>query len=171
MKYSESHVPILYGPQIPRQSRTDTRERYCRALLTLFVPWRTVSDLCALNQTWEDAFQSRQEYIPIRSSKTTENIQLLHECKKGRDEHLQVITEAQTDNDRIDPLLLPSDQNFDGEYDIDDNEGLSKLLNNIDEYTTTAINPDKRTTDDKYIQGTIETVEKVRRFSDINSKL
>ena len=42
MKYSESHVPILYGPQIPRQDRADTRERYCRALLTLFIPWGTL---------------------------------------------------------------------------------------------------------------------------------
>ena len=39
MKYSKSHVPILCGPQIPRQDRADTRERYCRALLTLFVPF------------------------------------------------------------------------------------------------------------------------------------
>ena len=38
MKYSEDHVPILYGPQIPRRDRDDTRERYNRALLTLFVP-------------------------------------------------------------------------------------------------------------------------------------
>ncbi|CAF4248666.1 unnamed protein product [Rotaria sordida] len=37
MKYSQLHVPIFYGPQIPRQDRDDTRERYCRALLTLFV--------------------------------------------------------------------------------------------------------------------------------------
>ncbi|CAF4244475.1 unnamed protein product, partial [Rotaria sordida] len=28
MKYSEPHVPILYGPQIPRRDRDDTRERY-----------------------------------------------------------------------------------------------------------------------------------------------
>ena len=26
MKYSRPHVPILYGPQIPRQDRDDTRE-------------------------------------------------------------------------------------------------------------------------------------------------
>ncbi|CAF2509000.1 unnamed protein product [Rotaria sp. Silwood2] len=169
MKYSEPHVPILYGPQIPRQYRDDTRERYCRAPLTLFVPWRTVTDLCDLNQTWEDAFKSRQEYISIHSWKIIENIQLLHECRKDRDEHLlQVITEAQTDNDGIDTVLLPSDQNVDGEYDIDDNEGLSELLNNIDEYTIKAINAGKRTTEDKYIQETIEAVEKVGRFSDIN---
>ncbi|CAF3385678.1 unnamed protein product, partial [Rotaria socialis] len=63
MKYSESHVPVLYGPQIPRQDRDDTRERYCRAILTLFVPWRTVTDICDIGQTWEDAFKSRQHLI------------------------------------------------------------------------------------------------------------
>ena len=175
MKYSESHVPILYGPQIPRQDHADTRERYCRALLTLFIPWRTVSDLCALNQTWEDAFQSRQNYISIHSWKIIENIQLLHECRKDRDENLlQVIAEAQIGDDGIDPVLLPSDQNFHGGGDIYDNEGLSEWLKNIDEYidkyTTTAIIADKRITEDQYIQEIIETVETVGRFSNINSK-
>ncbi|CAF4660230.1 unnamed protein product, partial [Rotaria sp. Silwood2] len=104
MKYSQLHVPILYGPQIPRQDRDDTRERCSRALLTLFVPWRTVTDLCSANQTWEDAFKSRQHIISVHSWKIIENIQLLHECKKDRDEHLlQVIAEAQVDNDAIDP--------------------------------------------------------------------
>ena len=44
------------------------------------------------------------------------------------------------------------------------------MLNNIDEYTTTAINAGKRTTEDEYIQESIEAVEKVGRFSDINGK-
>ena len=95
-----------------------------------------------------------------------EDYQLLHECKKDRDEHLlQVITEAQTGGDGIDPVLLPSDPNFHGGDDIDDNEGLSELLKNIDEYidkyTTTAINADKRIAEDQYIQETIEAVETV----------
>ena len=37
-KYSEYRAPMLYGPQIPRRDRDDTRERYSRTLLTLFVP-------------------------------------------------------------------------------------------------------------------------------------
>ena len=67
MKYSEPHVPILCDPQIPRQDRDETRERYCGALLTLFVPWRTVTDLCAIKQTWDEAFKSRQEKISTHS--------------------------------------------------------------------------------------------------------
>jgi hypothetical protein len=68
--------------------------------------------------------------------KSIENIQLLHECKKDRDEHLlQVITEAQTDNDAIDPVLLPANQDVHGEYDIDNSENLLELLSNLDQYS------------------------------------
>ncbi|CAF3777547.1 unnamed protein product [Rotaria sp. Silwood1] len=170
MEYSEYHVPILYGPQIPRRDRDDTRERYSRALLTLFVPWRTVTDLCDINQTWDDALKSRQNRISIRSWKIIENIQLLHECKKDRDEHLlQVIAEAQTDNDAIDPILLPVNQDIDGEHDADDSEDLLELLGNIDEYTTAATNATKKSTEDKYIEETIEAVKNVGRFSHINT--
>ena len=171
MKYSEAHVPVLYGPQIPRQDRDDTRERYCRAILTLFVPWRTVNDLCGINQTWEDAFKSREKHISIDSWKIIENIQLLHECKKDRDEHLlQVITQAENDNDEVDPVLLPSDRNNGDECDAYDHEDLSELLNNLDEYTTTGIDVGKKTTEEKYVQETIEAVEKVGRFKDITGK-
>ena len=62
-KYSEYRVPMLYGLQIPRRDRDDTRERYSRTLLTLFVAWRAVFDLCNINQTWEEVFKSRQHLI------------------------------------------------------------------------------------------------------------
>ncbi|CAF5026682.1 unnamed protein product, partial [Rotaria sp. Silwood1] len=170
MKYSQSHVPILYGPQIPRRDRDDTRERYSRALLTLFVPWRTVADLCDVNQTWEDAFKSRQHLISIHSWKIIENIQLLHECKKDRDEHLlQVIAEAQTDNDAIDPILLPANHDVHGECDMDDSEDLLELLRHLDEHTSTAINTTKKSTENKYIEETIATVENVGRFTHLNT--
>lgn len=171
MKYSESHVPVLYGPQIPRREREDTRERYSRALLTLFVPWRTVTDLCDINQTWEEAFKLRQNRISVHSQKIIENIQLLHECKRDRDEHLlQVIAEAQSDNDPIDPVLLPANQGVNDEYNMTDNDDLFELLGNLDEYTTAAINATKKSTKDKYIEETIKAVESVGRFSHINGK-
>jgi hypothetical protein len=166
MKYSEYHVPVLYGPQIPRRDREDTR-----ALLTLFVPWRTVTDLCDMDQTWEDSFKSRQNRISTHSWKIIENIQLLHECKKDRDEHLlQVIAEAQTDNAAIDPVFLPANQYFDGEDDVDDSEDLLELLGHLDEHTIAAINATKKTTEDEYIEETIKAVENVGRFSHLNSK-
>ncbi len=43
-------IPVLLGPQIPRRSRESTRSRYCRAILTLFNPWRCVANLCFHNE-------------------------------------------------------------------------------------------------------------------------
>ncbi|CAF4375134.1 unnamed protein product, partial [Adineta steineri] len=53
-----------------------------------------------------------------------------HECKKDRDEHLlRVITEAQTENDTIDPELVIISRNMRDEYDdTSDNEDLLELL-------------------------------------------
>ncbi|CAF3374280.1 unnamed protein product, partial [Rotaria sp. Silwood2] len=169
MKYSQLHVPVLYGPQIPRQDRDDTRERYNRALLTLFVPWRNATDLCDINETWEDAFESRRNHISAHSWKIIENIQLLHECKKDRDEHLlQVIAEAQVDNDSIDPAFLPSNQDADGEYEVDDIDDLIQLIGNADEFTAAAINATKKSSENVYIRETVEAVEKAGRFNHIN---
>ena len=146
-------MPILYGPQIPRRDPDGTRERYSRALLTLFVPWRVVTNVCDINQTWEDAFHSRQNRISIHSWKIIQNIQLLHECKKDRDEHLlKVIAEAQTENDAIDPALLPANRDINGEY------------------TTIGINTTKKSTENQYIEETIETVESVGRFTPMDRK-
>ena len=82
------------------------------------VPWRTISDLCDVNEKWEDALKSRQHHILAYSWNIIENIQLLHECKKDRDGHLlQIITQAQVENDMIDPTLLSTNQNVCDDYD------------------------------------------------------
>lgn len=172
MKHTEYRVPILYGPQIPRRDREDTQERYCRAILTLFMPWRTVSDLCDVNQKWEDALDSRQHQISAHSWNIIDNIQILHECKKDRDEHLvKVITEAQVENDTIDPELFPKNQSAYDEYDdTSDSEDLLELLGNLNDSTTVAMNSAKKTTENVYIEETIEAVDKMGRFSHTHSK-
>jgi hypothetical protein len=154
------------------RDRDDTRERYCRAMLTLFVPWRTVCDLCDVDQNWEDALNSRQHRISPHSWNIIENIQLLHECKKDRDEHLlKVITEAQVENDTIDPELFPTNQSTYDQYDdTSDSEDLLELLGNLNEYTATALNSVTKSTENMYIKETIEAVEKMGRFSHTHSE-
>ncbi|CAF1172903.1 unnamed protein product, partial [Adineta ricciae] len=51
IRHNNPVVPVLLGPQIPRREREDTRERYCRTILTLFAPWRSINDLCTVTQT------------------------------------------------------------------------------------------------------------------------
>ena len=170
MEHSEPQVPVLYGPQIPRKDREDTRERYYRALLTLFVPWRTVNDLIDSTQTWEEAFMGRQSRIASHSWKIIENIQLLHECKNDRDEHLlQVIAEAQTENDQVDPELIPENSTSYEEYDPDDNIDLLDLLGQLDERTLMSVAAND-SSENRYIQETIQAVESVGRFTDRNGK-
>ena len=170
MEHSEPQVPVLFGPQIPRKDREDTRERYCRALLTLFAPWRTVRDLCDGDQTWEDAFKSRQSLILPHSWKIIENIQLLHECKKDRDEHLlQVIAEAQTENDSVDSELLPENPTAHEEVDIEDPEDLLELLGQLNERTLLAASA-RDSSEGRYIQETIQAVESVGRFAEKTSE-
>ncbi|CAF4369269.1 unnamed protein product, partial [Rotaria magnacalcarata] len=82
-------VPVLLGPQVPRRDREDTRERHCRSILTLFFPWRSIQDLCDVDQTWQQVFTIRHESITSESCKIIDHIQLLQECKNDRDEHLQ----------------------------------------------------------------------------------
>ncbi|CAF1455743.1 unnamed protein product, partial [Adineta ricciae] len=98
-----------------------------------------------------------------------ENIQLLHECKQDRNEHLvRVIAEAQVDNDTIEPTLLPSNQGVDGEYEVDDIDDLIQLIGSVDEFTAAAINATKKSTENVYIRETVEAVEKVGRFNHKN---
>ncbi|CAF1515847.1 unnamed protein product [Adineta ricciae] len=145
----------------------DTQERYCRAILTLFVPCRTVSDLCDVSQKWEDALSSRQHHISAHSQNIIDNIQLLHECKKDRDEHLvKVITEAQVENDTINPELFRKNQSLYDEYDdTSDSEDLLELLGNLNNSTTVAMNSMKKSTENVYIDETIEAIEQMGRFS------
>ena len=63
IKRTEPIVSVLVGPQIPRQDREETRERYSRAIATLFIPWRSVRDLCDVNKSWSDALSARQQNI------------------------------------------------------------------------------------------------------------
>ena len=81
-------VPVLVGPAIPRHDREDTAERYAQAILTLFHPWTTVFDICHVGQSWSEALVMLQPTFDADSNKVISNIQLLHECKRDRDDDL-----------------------------------------------------------------------------------
>ncbi|CAF4546951.1 unnamed protein product, partial [Rotaria magnacalcarata] len=134
IKHTNPVVPVLLGPQIPRREREDTRERYCRALLTLFVPWRS----------------------------------LLHECKSDRDEHPhQVITEAQT-NIKIDPILIPSCYEIDGNNPEDDSEELVQMLSLVSESTIKAYSASLSCHEQCYLFDALEAIDKTTRFGSLN---
>jgi hypothetical protein len=163
-------VPVLLGPQIPRCDREETRERYCRALLTLFVPWRTVHDLCVSNETWSTALEARKSSISSKSIKIVENIQLLHECKNDRDEHLhQIIAEAQTSNE-IDPVFVPRYPEEDENNEDDDPEMLLQMVTLINETTTKDYSTVLNNNEQRYLKDALEAIEKTNRFALLNGQ-
>ncbi|CAF4251337.1 unnamed protein product [Rotaria socialis] len=168
IKRANPVVPVLLGPQIPRREREDTRERYCRALLTLFVPWRSVNDLCALQQTWSQALEVRKFEIAADALKIIENIQLLHECKNDRDEHLhRVIAEAQADI-KIDPILIPNCYEDDENNPEDNPEELLQMLSLVDETTTKAYSASLSSPEQRYLFDALEAIDKTKRFGSLN---
>ncbi|CAF4727237.1 unnamed protein product, partial [Rotaria sp. Silwood2] len=89
---------------------------------------------------------------------------------KDRDDHLlQVIVEAQVDNDSVDPVLIPPYEEVDDEYGMDDNDDLLELLGNLDENTVAMFNATKNSTENKYTEEIIEAVKNVGRFNSVTT--
>jgi hypothetical protein len=166
IKRTKSVVPVLLGSPIPRRDRDDMRERYCRSILTLFVPWRSVHDVCDVDQTWEQAFEIRHPNIAPESQKFIENIQLLQECKKDRDDHLQQVIEA-VQTETIDHHAYPSRVDDDSD---EENDEILDMLASIDmdevlSFGEIGIKPEER-----YFQKTLQAVAQANRFAYIKSK-
>ena len=160
-------VPILLGPPVPRRDRDDTRERYCRAILTLFFPWRSIQDVCNIDQTWEEAFQIRQRRVSPASWKIIDNIQLLQECKNDRDEHLQQVIElaqTETGGDYSRPSYNDSDTD-------DENTEILDVLATIDVAEIPAVKEVGSKIEQMYFEKTIQAVDQANRFANIRSKI
>ncbi|CAF4225843.1 unnamed protein product, partial [Adineta steineri] len=148
-------VPVLLGPPVPRRDRDDTKERYCRSILTLYFPWRSIQDVSDINQTWEEAFQIRQTRILPTSWKIINNIQLLQECKNDRDEHLQQVTEAaqtETDGDYSYPNHNDSDN------DVENTE-IFDVLEAIDITCIPTINDNTNKAEQIYFEKIVQAVD------------
>ncbi len=159
-------VPILLGPPVPRRDRDDTRERYCRSILALFFPWRSIQDVCDVDQTWEEAFMIRQTRISPASWKIIDNIQLLQECKNDRDEHLQQVIElAQTET--VGDYLCPSYNDSDTD---EENTEILDVLETIDMTEIPAVKELGSKIEQIYFEKTVQAVDQANRFTNIRSK-
>lgn len=162
MKRSKPVVPVLLGPPIPRSDRDDTKERYCRSILALFLPWRTVSDLCDVNQTWEQAFETRHGKITSESHRIINNIQLLQECKTDRDEHLQQVIEvAQSEivNERV-----CFNRNDDTDSD-EENDAIFEILEGIDMDENPILKETGTKSEEIYFERAVQAVDRANRFA------
>jgi hypothetical protein len=167
IKRMTSVVPVLLGPAIPRRDREDTRERYCRSILTLFFPWRLIQDVCDVDQTWEQAFEIRHKRITSESRRIIDNIQLLQECKNDRDENLQQVIEAAQTEIVHDPIY-PSRNDSDSD---DENTEILDILKNIDMSEIPALKEAGGKAEQIYFEKVVRAVDQANRFANIQSEL
>ncbi|CAF1475487.1 unnamed protein product [Adineta steineri] len=161
----KSVVPILLGPPIPRKDRDDTRERYYRCISTLFLPWRTFQDVCNVEETWEEAFNSRQTRILPTSWKIINNIQSLQECKNDRDEHLQqVIEAAQTETGGHEHYPQHRDSDSD-----DENNEIFDVLEAIDITGVPSLNSNTSRVEQIYFERVVQAADQANRFANIRT--
>lgn len=161
-------IPMLLGPPIPRRDREDTKERYCRSILTLFSPWRSISDLCNPDETWEQAFEVRRSTITTESQKIIDNIQLLQDCKNDRDEHLQqVIEAAQTE---IVDERIKTNRSADFNDDDDENDEIFDLLETIDIDEIPVVRELGSKSEQAYFEKTVQAVNQANRFTNIKGR-
>ncbi|KAI0054516.1 hypothetical protein BV25DRAFT_1768404, partial [Artomyces pyxidatus] len=79
-----SFVPVVLGPTLPRSDRSvEEYDKFCRAMLIIFKPWRTLVDLKGAGETWSEAYGRHS--FPAASMKIINNINVEHQCKDARD--------------------------------------------------------------------------------------
>ncbi|KZO97670.1 hypothetical protein CALVIDRAFT_479760, partial [Calocera viscosa TUFC12733] len=73
-------VPVILGPTLPRSDRgVEERAEWCRAMLILFQPWRTLADILPANASWTSAFE--QADLDEHVLRVIENIGVLNDCR------------------------------------------------------------------------------------------
>ncbi|KAJ7656082.1 hypothetical protein DFH06DRAFT_899625, partial [Mycena polygramma] len=105
-------VNILLGDRMPRPDRTaGEKDRWCRAMLILFKPWRCLKDLKAGQETWTAAFN--RTVFSDSARKVMDNMNIENECKDAKDRY-EVLRKA----GKTKPLI-PGNEGFTARTDIE----------------------------------------------------
>ncbi|TFK58587.1 hypothetical protein BDN72DRAFT_873158 [Pluteus cervinus] len=76
-------IPNFIGATLPRKDQ-GSREYYCKTMLTLFKPWRTGKHLKAVNDTWDDAFETHK--FTDHQKFLLKNFHIRYECLDANDD-------------------------------------------------------------------------------------
>ncbi len=81
-------IPVPIGPTMPR-CHGSQKARYCRLMLILFVPWRSIQDLKDGSETWIDSYERHLPTMHHTSHHIMRNLELMHQCRESRDDHFR----------------------------------------------------------------------------------
>lgn len=93
-------IPVILGPKIPRRAANAVSEqRWARAMLILFKPWRRVSDLKSDVQTWLDAYLDYEPSLKPKYKRIIHHMDVLSECRDARSEYSRILEEQRGSHD------------------------------------------------------------------------
>jgi hypothetical protein len=73
---STPHVPVILGPTLPAHGRSDDENQaWARAMLIIFSPWRTASDLKSADKTWLQAYSRHESGFSESTRDVISNLQ------------------------------------------------------------------------------------------------
>lgn len=79
-------VPVILGETIKAAEQgCEGYDRWARAMLILFKPWRVVSDLKVAEEAWGDAYLKFEPAMKERHRKIVRNMNVMSECRDARD--------------------------------------------------------------------------------------
>lgn len=110
-------VPRINGSWFPRNDKVNEQSLQNAVMLALFVPWRSISDLKAEHETFEDKYHALLNTLDRKRRAFIENAQYYHECLDGvkEEERNSRLREDGTQNQRQDLQFIrafhdPEDQ-------------------------------------------------------------
>ena len=98
-------MPYFPGQWFPKRDVMDTSGQFEACMLALLKPWRSVTDIKGMHETFNDAFNSFLSSAPEHIQTTIDNIQFFHECAEKAttcqsiDEDFVNVTRADVDSD------------------------------------------------------------------------
>ena len=90
----EEEVAIILGTSIPRKNDSDNRGLYCKLLLSLFKPFRSITDLINNEMSWDESFRNYMSLLEneknIRILKLINNIEYLKKSENDAEEEHRI---------------------------------------------------------------------------------
>ena len=137
LRHTDRRIPVPIGPALPRRDRDYEWNKYCRLMLLLFKPWRSVSDLRMHFNNWPRAYEDEVPRFDAEVNDIMSNMQLLHECRDSRDEHMKNRPlRSQAFRDRIQALRQQNDRSSEVDADCDLGDDVD-LLDHLDMISAT----------------------------------
>jgi hypothetical protein len=128
------HVPVLLGSRFPNPDDGEVvKEEWCKSMMYLFVPWRTLEDLRAPEQSWSEVFT--QTVFSGTHRSIMQNIHVEKECKDARDTHCRRWRERKRDERAMfaNQPDMQVDIFVENEFDEDDDSDLYCDISRPDE--------------------------------------